>query len=156
MKKSPRLDLDNARHNDQKAVMQKWLDNGQSPFMPENIDQQVQPILYQGKFWYVIKNRWPYLNTREHFLIIANQYWTALAQITPAASQELITIAQKLAQENQVQGGALCLRFGDTNYSGGTVDHLHWQFIVPDLDADNYERVHFAIGKKREKLSLID
>ncbi len=147
------LDLDNARHEDQKSKMREYLASGVSPFLPEkiNCDGQ-QPILKQGQYWYIVRNRWPYPHTLHHYLIISNEYWTSLDQVVPAAGSELITLTQWLCQHLQAQGGAICLRFGDTNYSGGTVDHLHWQFIVPDLAAPDYERTNFAVGKKSHKL----
>lgn len=147
------LDLDNARHADQKEKMLEYLQNGTSPFMPEQIEKDgYQKIIKKTKHWYITTNRWPYEHTKYHYLIIANQYWTQIDEITPEASSEIIPLVQWLCRELKVPGGAVCLRFGDTNYSGGTVDHLHWQFIVPDLEDSNYERVHFAIGKSREKL----
>lgn len=148
------LDLDNSRYPDQKAKMEAYLQTGVSPFLPENIvkDGQ-QTILKKGDFWYITKNRWPYAHTKYHYLIIANQYWTSLDQITPAAAVEVISLTRWLCQHFHVSGGAICLRFGDTNYSGGTVDHLHWQFIVPDLDAPDYDRIRFVVGKKPENLS---
>ncbi len=147
------LDLDNARHEDQKAKMTEYIKNGVSPFLPDQIEKDGhQKILKQGEYWYITTNRWPYSHTKFHYLIISNQYWTSLDQITPAASAELIPLVQWLAHHLHVTGGALCLRFGNTNYSGGTIDHLHWQFVVPDITAQDYERVSFAIGKKRAQL----
>ena len=49
-------------------------------------------------------------------------------------------------------GGALALRFGNSNYSGATIDHLHWQFIVPDIQASDYQKVRLSIGKDKTKL----
>ena len=133
--------------------MEQYLQAGVSPFMPDKIEQDGhQKIIKQGKYWYITTNRWAYDHTKHHYLIIANQYWTSLDQITPEASAEVIPLAQWLCHQLKVDGGALCLRFGDTNYSGGTIDHLHWQFIVPDIKANDYERISFAIGKKRAKL----
>ncbi len=148
------LDLDNARYQDQKDCMNQIIADGQSPFLPKNLAKyHSDPIIKQGKFWYITKNQWPYQNTLHHYLIISNLYWTQITDLDPQAGPELIEFTQWLCQHLQVPGGAICLRFGDTNYSGGTIDHLHWQFIVPNLKAPTYERVKFSIGKKRSKLS---
>jgi diadenosine tetraphosphate (Ap4A) HIT family hydrolase len=147
------LDLDNARYPDQKAVMTKIIAAGESPFLPQNLAKyHPHPIIKQGKYWYITKNQWPYSHTLHHYLIIANKYWTKLEQITPTAMAEVITLAQWLQKKFSIPGGALALRFGDTNYSGGSVDHLHFQFIVPDLHDPKYEKIRFAIGKKRKKI----
>ena len=149
----PNLDIDNARYPDQIATMKRSLAAGESPFLPENLAKyHGLPVLRQGKYWYVTANKWPYPHTRVHFLIIANEYWTRLEQITPEAASEAVMLAQWLRSEYQVAGGALCIRFGKTDYSGASIDHLHWQFIVPDLVQEDYDRVRFMVGKKPEKL----
>lgn len=153
MSTKPKLDIDNARYPDQIATMQASLDAGESPFLPENLAKYHHlPVIKTGRFWYVTANQWPYQHTRVHFLIIANQYWTSLDQVPPEAGSEVIELAQWLQKEYHVAGGALCIRFGDTDYSGATIDHLHWQFIVPDLQTPDYDRVHFTVGKKPEKI----
>ena len=149
----PHLDLDNARYPDQIATMQASLDNNESPFLPENLAKYHHlPIIKQGQYWYITANQWPYEHTAWHYLIISNQYWTKLEDITPAAAAEALELAQWLKQEIDCPGGALSLRFGDSNYSGATIDHLHWQFIVPDIHAPDYDRVHVTIGKKPDKI----
>jgi len=151
--KKPKLDLDNARWPEQKATMQACLDAGESPFLLDNLTKyHHQPVIKTGKYWYITPNQWPYDHTHQHYLIIATQYWTRLDQITPEAGAELVTLAAWLRAELDCPGGALCIRFGDTDYSGATIDHLHWQFIVPDVGAPDYDRVHFTVGKKPEKL----
>lgn len=150
----PHLDLDNARYPDQIATMQASLDAGESPFLPANLAKyHHHPVIKQGKYWYITKNQWPYDHTREHYLIIANQYWTKLEQITPEAGAEALLLAEWLKKHLNVPGGALCIRFGNTDYSGATIDHLHWQFIIPDIHAPDYDRVHFTVGKKPSKLT---
>ena len=150
---TPRLDIDNARWPDQIATMQASIANHESPFLPENLAKYHHlPVIKKGKHWYITKNQWPYPHTAEHYLIIAVAYWTQLEDITPEASSELISLSQWLKKHLHVKGGALCMRFGDSNYSGATIDHLHWQFIVPDLQAADYDRVKFSVGKKPAKL----
>ena len=150
---TPHLDIDNARWPDQIATMRRSLDNHESPFLLENLPKYHHlPVIKKGQFWYITANQWPYDHTRDHYLTISRAYWTRLEDITPEASQELITLAQWLKKRLHCPGGALCIRFGDSDYSGATIDHLHWQFIVPDITAPDYDRVHFSIGKKHEKI----
>jgi len=150
----PHLDLDNARYPDQIATMQASLQAGESPFLPANLAKYHHlPVIKQGQYWYITANQWPYPHTARHFLIISNEYWTRLDQITPEAASEVLALANWLQKEYNVPGGALCIRFGDTDYSGASIDHLHWQFIMPDVPAADYDRVRFAIGKKAEKLN---
>ena len=152
MKKTNHVDLENARFDDQKKVMQEIIQNDESPFLLKNLRKYHQlPILKEGKYWYVTANQWPYEHTLQHFLIIAQEYWTDIAEITPAAAAEFMALAQWLTKEYQVPGGAFCMRFGDTNYSAASVNHLHAQFIVPDISAADFEPTKFKIGKSKSQ-----
>lgn len=152
-KQDPHVDLDNARYQDQREIMQTIIENDESPFLLENLKKyHHQPILKEGKYWYVTPNQWPYKNTKFHFLIINQEYLTQLDQLTPESSQEFMSLVQWLIDEYNLPGGAFCMRFGDSDYSAGTVSHLHAQLIVPDLDDPNYEPTRFKIGKNFAKL----
>jgi diadenosine tetraphosphate (Ap4A) HIT family hydrolase len=151
MRKTAHVDLDNARHDDQRDIMKTIIEADESPFLLENLRKYHQKeILREGKNWYVTYNQWPYNNTKLHFLIIHQEYVTSIDQITPEAAQELLDHAAWLTKKFNVPGGAFCMRFGDTNYSAGTVDHLHAQYIVPDLNAEEYKPTRFKIGKNKE------
>jgi diadenosine tetraphosphate (Ap4A) HIT family hydrolase len=88
-----------------------------------------------------------------HLLLITKTNFTDLSQLTPAMHQEFFELVNWAIQEYSVAGGAFCFRFGDSNYSAGTVAHLHAQFIVPALTGPDYEPVRFKIGKDKDKLS---
>ena len=149
------VDLDNARFDDQREIMRKIIENNESPFLLKNLRKyHRQPILREGEYWYITLNQWPYKNTRFHFLIISQAYWTELEQITPEAAVEFMSFVQWLIDEYQLPGGAFCMRFGDSNYSAGTVSHLHAQLIVPEIQGENYQPTRFKIGKDAEKLEL--
>ena len=153
MKKTKHVDLDNARFADQSVIMQKIIKNDESPFLLKNLKRyHSHPILKEGKYWYITANKWPYQHTQFHFLIIAQNYWTDIAEITPPAAAEFFDFIQWLKNKYQVSGGGFAMRFGNTDYSAATIDHLHAHFIVPDLQAPDYEPVRFKIGKDKNKL----
>ena len=103
---TPHLDIDNARWPDQIATMRRSLDNHESPFLLENLPKYHHlPVIKKGQFWYITANQWPYDHTRNHYLIISRAYWTRLEDITPEASQELITLAQWLKKGSIVPAG---------------------------------------------------
>lgn len=147
------VDLDNAREDDQKQVMQDIIDAEHCPFCPENLQKyHKHPVEIDGEFWTVTKNQWPYKNTKHHYLAILKRHAENLYELTEAEGAELIILLGKLQQKLDVTGGGLAFRFGDTNYSGGTVNHLHAQFIIPDIDKEDFEPTRFKIGKSRDKL----
>jgi ATP adenylyltransferase len=145
------VDLDNARLEEQKKVMEKIIAEGHCPFCRENLMQYHKaPILKEGKYWMVTPNQWPYENIKYQFLLIYTKHAEKLSDLDPAAGSELLEFFAWLEKEYQVPGGGVCMRFGDSNYSAGTVLHIHAQFIVPDINKEGYEPVRFKIGKRKK------
>jgi diadenosine tetraphosphate (Ap4A) HIT family hydrolase len=148
------INLNNARQDEQIAVMQEIAKEGHCPFCEENLRRyHQQPILKEGRFWLATLNQWPYPHTKQHFLLIYRQHATCLAELDPAAGEELFTFARELEKEYQIAGGGLAMRFGDTDFSAGTVNHLHVQLIAPDALAPDFEPVRVKLGLQREKRS---
>lgn len=148
--KNPHVDLDNARLDEQRQVMEEIVAADHCPFCLENLQKyHKQPILKDGKFWILTPNQWPYEHTKVHLLAIYKEHATDLNQINPEAGNELLQMMQWAQAEYQVPGGAWAMRFGDTDYSAGTVAHIHVQFIVPNLESAGYEPVRLKIGKKK-------
>jgi diadenosine tetraphosphate (Ap4A) HIT family hydrolase len=152
-KKNNYIDLDNAREDEQRAVMENIAGANHCPFCRENlVKYHQQAILKEGKFWLLTRNQWPYKNTRHHFLLIYKSHATKLSELSPSAGEELFAIAAEVEQEFNLQGGGLAMRFGDTDYSAGTVNHIHVQLIEPDIDAPDFEPTRIKLGKNKEKL----
>lgn len=147
------VDLDNARLAEQKQVMRNIEDAAHCPFCAENLAKyHKRPILKEGKYWLVTENQWPYQHTKHHFLLIYKKHVENITELTPPAGAELIELAQWLIKKYQIPGGGLVMRFGDTNYSAGTVNHLHAQLLQPDIHAPGYASapVRVKIGKTKK------
>jgi ATP adenylyltransferase len=147
------VDIENARYDDQRQVMQEIIKAGHCPFCPENfIQYNTDPFVKEGEHWFLVPNRWPYENTKQHFLLITKAHVEAFAELSPDASAELFKLAAWAIAEYKIDGGALALRFGDTNYSAGSVQHMHAQLIQPDIDAPGYAEkpVRLKIVKVRK------
>lgn len=144
------VDLDNARVDEQRQVMQAIIAAGHCPFCLENLEKYHKtPILKTGQHWLVVQNQWPYEHTQVHLLLILKQHVEDISQLDPTAGQELIELAQWAQREFKIPGGALAVRFGDTDFSAGTVNHLHAHLIVPDIHHPDYKSkpVKLKIGK---------
>lgn len=147
---APFVDLQNARYDDQRAVMQEIVGAAHCPFCSENLKKyHKQPIIIEGEYWLVTPNQWPYNHTRVHLLLILKEHVETLTDLPPQAGAELVKLSAELCEKYNVAGGGLALRFGDTNYSAGTVKHLHVQFIVPDIESPEFEPVRVKIGTKQ-------
>lgn len=150
-KVQPLVDIDNSRLEEQRAVMEKIIEAGHCPFCLENLEKyHKQEILKEGKYWLLTTNQWPYKHTKVHLLIIYKEHATNLQELDPQSGIELLEFVQWAAEKFQIPGGGWAMRFGDTNYSAGTVAHIHVQFIMPDIDHPEYEPVRIKIGKTRK------
>lgn len=150
----PQVDLDNAREADQLEVMKRIIDDGGCPFCQENFYKyNLQPTLKMGKYWLATTNQWPYDHTKHHFLLIHLEHIENITEMSSDAGAELIEMTKWLINEYQIPGGGLVTRFGDTNYSAGSVVHLHAQLIQPDLDDPDYKPTRVKIGKRSEQLN---
>lgn len=153
--KSTFVDFDNARYVDQVAVMERSENDGVCPFCMEQIAKyHKEPIEWEGKNWIVTKNAWPYAHTKTHLLVILKQHHEDVTQLTAEEVVELFQALNWAIKTYQIPGGALAFRFGDTNYSAASVNHLHAHVIQPDIAAPDYAKdpVKFKIGKyKKEK-----
>lgn len=144
------VDIENARYDDQRAEMQKIIEAGHCPFCPENFHLYHKiPNELEGQYWIVTKNQWPYKHTKYHYLAILKRHAEQLHELTKEEGGELINLLGELQKKYDIPGGGFAMRFGDTNYSAGTVKHLHAQFIIPDIDKPDFEPTRIKIGKKR-------
>lgn len=148
-------DLLNAREGAQKQAMEQMLAADHCPFCEENLDKYHQKeILKNGKHWLLTWNQWPYFNTKHHLLFILKTHCEELSELDPDAGRELIEMCQWAEQEFGLDGGGVFMRFGDTEFSGGTIPHIHAQMMVPDIDAKDFDenpvRAKFGRGRKRQ------
>ena len=145
----PTVDMDNARLPDQRTAMERIIARGHCPFCPENLAREhKRPLLKEGAYWLVTENQWPYKNTRAHLLFILKKHAENIGDIPADAYAELGEILRWLEAKGDIPGGGLCMRFGDTQYSGGTVRHIHAQLVVPDLEGAGYQPTFFQIGTR--------
>ncbi|NCN45228.1 MAG: hypothetical protein COU63_04580 [Candidatus Pacebacteria bacterium CG10_big_fil_rev_8_21_14_0_10_36_11] len=142
------VDIDNSREAEQVEVMEQIIEEGICPFCMENFKKYHQEtILKETEHWILTPNRWPYENTKLHFLAILKTHAENLQEIPKGAGDELFELLAWLESEKQIPGGGFAMRFGDTNYSAGTIKHIHAQFLVPDIDSPDFKPVRFKIGK---------
>lgn len=144
------LNMEAARLEEQRAVMQRLLKQSICPFCPEYIERaEMKPILLRVGYWHVRENRWPYKNTRVHLLFIYNTHAERLGGVPAEAGKELWALGRWAEKEYGADGGGLLLRFGDPKISCATVKHLHAHFIVPligDRSQPDYQPVRFRVG----------
>ena len=114
------------------SVIQDIAKQGVCPFCAENIANYHKKEITTKKFWLVTESMYPYKPTRKHFLLIHREHIAHIQEISAEAWVELQEIIKDLTLSNDITGGSLMLRFGDTKFTGASVTHLHAHIIQSD------------------------
>ncbi len=142
-----RVNLDNARNDEQLQVMETIIKDDVCPFCTEHLeDYHKEPTLRQGEHWMLTPNQWPYDNTRVHLLAIATYHAESLGDLKKGSMDELLEHLQWAEFTYSVAAGGLAMRFGDVKINGASVNHLHAHFIVPEDDLPPETKVRFKIS----------
>lgn len=144
------LNHSEARTEEQKALMQKIERDGVCPFCKEYFPAyHPKPILKETDYWFVTTNMSPYEGTRHHFLLVYKpEHITSPDQISGEAQRELFTHISSLNKEYKITGGAFFMRYGDTSYTGSSVEHLHAHVISGVKKSEDTEGIHVKLGNK--------
>ncbi len=115
-------------------VINEIENEGKCPFCQDNFKYHKRKILNKIGTWFVTENAWPYKNTKHHFLMINTKHKENFAELNKEDWEYLRLITNWVVKKFNLKGAALALRFGDTNYTGATVHHIHAHLIYPKLD----------------------
>lgn len=137
----------NAKNKEYKKVISSIEETDKCPFCPNNFKYHKEPILKKEKKWLITKNSWPYKNTEYHFVIIGEKHTTNFNELDRDDFKSVKILVNWALKEFNIKGGALSIRFGDTNHTGATVSHLHLHLISPRLNKQGeVKTVNFPIG----------
>lgn len=148
------VNLSHARTEFQRNVMKKIVRDKVCPFCMEHfLTYHTKPILTDGKYWVLTENFEPYKGTRHHLLAVSKKHVEHFEDLLPAAQSELFKLFADEAKKRKIVGGAIFMRFGDTDYTGGTVEHLHAQLITGGKRAKNKEPLVTYLGYSTKRSS---
>lgn len=123
--------LDNARTPEQVERMQKLKEAGACFFCDDNyVTFGAMPAIFETTHWYVKKNDFPYKGAVHHYLIVPKQHIKRIIDLRIDAWLELHIICWKLTNDLRVTGESIFVRSGDMLYTGATLDHMHFHFLV--------------------------
>lgn len=129
---------ESARNPKQLKIMKEMEAKGLDPLDPKVIEQ---PILFEGKHWYVTENRFPYEGAERHYMIVCKDALYDARELSNRQVKELFDIFSGTGIS--MMGGALCVRFGEPEYSGASLARVHFHLIKPKEGC----KVKFPIGK---------
>jgi diadenosine tetraphosphate (Ap4A) HIT family hydrolase len=142
MKKKKFVNLKNARKGDYEKVISEILKTGKCPFCPETFKYHKKPIFKKRGNWFLTDNSWPYKNARIHLMIIGKKHKENLSELNQKDLKEVYFLANWAIKKYNIKGGALTIRFGETDFTGASVNHLHFHIISPK----SKKAVNFPIG----------
>ena len=136
------VDVRYAKSKEYRQVLDRILAEGKCPFCPDNFTHHTQPILNRVGTWLITRAAFPYENVLEHFLLIGEAHKEHISELTHDDMEAVRQLVVWATREFGLKGGGVAFRFGDTQYTGATVCHLHVHFIVPATP----KHVNFPIG----------
>ncbi len=142
-KKTPTVNIENGKRSlEYLKVLQKIDKEGICPFCEENfLIHHPKEILFKTKYWIVTTNGWPYKATKKHFLVVYKpKHICHIEEMPQEAFEDKLNIIKKLTNEYKIQGGTLMMRFGTSDHTGASVEHLHFHIIQPDKNHEDYDK----------------
>jgi ATP adenylyltransferase len=124
------VNLHHARTDFQRDIMRRIQKDKVCPFCEEHfLKYHTKPIIKKGKYWILTENFQPYHGTKHHLLAVSRKHIQSFEKLSAAARNELFSLFAMEVKKRKIPGGGIFMRFGDSDYSGGTVEHLHAQLI---------------------------
>jgi ATP adenylyltransferase len=143
------LNFAHARTKFQRDVMRRIARDKVCPFcMKHFLKYHTKPILRSGKYWVLTENFQPYEGSKHHLLAVSKKHTTHFGKLPSAAQAELFGLMAAELKKRKVPGGALFMRFGDTDYTGGSVEHLHAQLVSGAKRGKGKETLTIYLGYK--------
>lgn len=128
-------DLDRTRSPDQRAAYATTIGQGTCPFCGElqDLPEEIRTrMILTGEYWRAWYNPFPYSGHAAHVVLAPIVHWTQPDEILPDAATEWMALNSRLIRSLRLPGGGLVMRFGDHEYKGGSITHLHSHIQVPD------------------------
>jgi len=129
-------------------ILQQIQSEKKCPFCPDNFKYHTEPILKESGNWFITRNFKQYENSDHHFIILSERHFERLEGASAPDFACILELAKWAENEFNLQGGALCMRFGKPAHTGATVYHFHAHLIVPQIDPKKGRAysVNFPIG----------
>jgi len=142
------VNVNNARKGEYKKIIEEIYRTKKCPFCKENFKYHKKPIYKKMGGWFLTNNSWPYKNSKNHLIILGNKHKEDFNELTGKDFKDISFLTNWAIKNFKIKGGGLAVRFGDTNFTGASVSHLHFHIISPKIDkkTKRAKSVSFPIG----------
>jgi len=106
------------------------------------------PIIYKNEDWFITANDFPYKGSTHHYLIVSKKHITDLKKINTKMQNNLFKSIFLLEKKLKVKGFSVFVRSGDMSYTGATIDHLHFHFLVGQKQNKKTDWLTVTLGYK--------
>lgn len=137
-----------AKSREYKKTLETIEKTAECPFCKDNFKYHKKKILKKKSGWFITESSWPYKNAKFHFLAICEKHKEEFRELTSRDFSAVSKLIKWVIEKYKIKGGCLALRFGDSDYTGATVCHLHFHLIAPKVDRkkNGVKVVNFPIG----------
>ena len=137
------VDPSKVRSEDQLAEYERIFRDGVDPFSIEHRAEYTQGTrLYDGEYFWLFQNNWPYKNTRRHIMAVTRQHQVYMEDIPRGAGNELFQQYAELEKSDGYSLATICARFGFVMWTGASVAHFHTHLLIPEDGEDTYVESH--------------
>ncbi len=143
-------ELRNARYEAQADEMRRLEAAGQCLFCPPLADGDPSAVVRSSQHWVVRYNKFPYVGTKLHLLLVPRSHVTDLLDLTPDELAEFWVVARQLRDEYGLTFYGLGARCGECLYTGGTIAHVHVHMLVGDVDNPEHVPVRVKLSSRPE------
>ena len=142
------VNVKNARAGEYEKVIKEIAATGKCPFCKENFKYHKKPIYKKRNGWFLTNNSWPYQNTKHHLIILGEDHKENFSELSKKDWESITYLANWAIKNWKIKGGAIAMRFGNTDYTGASVSHIHFHLISPEIDKKTKRAKHviFPIG----------
>jgi ATP adenylyltransferase len=137
----------NFRHDQQLAEMRRLEEMGACLFCPENL-AEASEVVHRTAQWTVVPNRYPYRQTRLHLLMVPDEHVTDMADLSEPAQRDFWVALRWVKVHYGLDYYGLAARNGDSEFTGGTIRHLHVHVLQGDVDDPDHEGVRVRLSSR--------
>ena len=141
------VNLSHTRTTFQREVMERIVRDKVCPFCEKYfLRYHTKPIIKKGTHWIITENFQPYEGSKHHLLAVSRKHVADFSKLSAVAHAELFALFAAEAKKRKIPGGTILMRYGDTDYTGGSVEHLHAHLISGSKRASNRNVIQIGIG----------
>lgn len=145
--KDSHVNLAHGRVGKYNKLLVRIIKDGVCPFCAKNLKRyHKKPIIKKTKYWTLTTNQNPYQGLKVHLLFIHQKHLIKLSQLTSEEWLDLSKLASWAEKKYRIAGGTFFMRFGNTNYTGASVNHLHAHLIVGGKNAPDCKPIKIKVG----------